>query len=120
MKLRCTELLSPTGKEIASSLWLKLGSEYTALTLSVESTGNVMVRFIAEGGTEPTLFPLRQFEIVDSSIPATWVVWKGRKGGLNFGPQAWSESGFWERYFDGDPSAVAAFETERSKVLAAE
>jgi hypothetical protein len=35
-------------------------------------------------------------------------------------PAPWGVVGFWERYFDGDPEAIAIFEEEREKIVSSD
>jgi len=72
---------------------------------------------MAEEGPGPAVFSLQQFEIVDGSLPANWVMSISPKGGFTLGPEAWSKAGFWERFFDGDSDAGIAFESEMRKIL---
>jgi hypothetical protein len=50
------------------------------------------------------------FTTVDERIPPNWVVRARDDGILKLAPAAWLEPGFWERYFDLDPEAIATFE----------
>jgi hypothetical protein len=39
---------------------------------------------------------------------------------VRYPPRGWRAAGFWERFFDGEPEAVAAFGEERAKIVAAD
>ena len=43
-----------------------------------------------------------------------------KPGCISFSPEAWSKAGFWEQFFDREPEAVAVFEEERAKIVAAD
>ncbi len=58
------------------------------------------------------------FETVDRSVPSNWVVDVKEGGLLSMRPAAWLERGFWERYFDDDAAAIAAYERELAVILA--
>ncbi|MEI9951896.1 MAG: hypothetical protein WDO74_23660 [Pseudomonadota bacterium] len=68
----------------------------------------------------PALFEPEMFEVVSSVIPPTWVVDSPKPGYLSFGPASWNGAGFWERFFDSEPDAVAEFVAERAKIVAAD
>lgn len=112
MKVRCVKLLDRSGREQASSAWLTVGRVYVVLSLYLGSDGN-SVQIMGDQGPGPGVYRLDQFELVECSIPATWVAGKMPRGhGLSFEPAAWAQVGFWERYFDGDPEARAVFQQE--------
>jgi hypothetical protein len=73
-------------------------------------------------GDEPTpaLFRPQMFEVVSSKIPPTWIVTSPKPGCLSLQPEAWSGAGFWERFFDAEPEAAAAFKEEQAKIIAAD
>jgi hypothetical protein len=77
----------------------------------------VHVRLVGDRGVTPSLHPIGQFEIVNDIIPSSWRVFQREKGGMFFGPSAWSQTGFWEKFFDGDAEAKRAFEVERERIL---
>jgi hypothetical protein len=120
MKVRFIRLLNGMGQEIASSPWARIGDDYDALSLVIEQgeNGRIFVRILGRGEPGPTLHFLNEFEIVDSSIPSNWGVFPTPRGnGLFIGPAAWAEPGYWEKFFDGDPDAVRAFEERSSETL---
>jgi hypothetical protein len=93
---------------------------YDVLSLTVQQgeRGLVLVQIMGRSGPGPALHSLDQFEIVDQSIPECWGVYPTpRDNGLFIGPAAWAKFGFWERFFDGDPAAELAFQTERAKII---
>jgi len=53
-------------------------------------------------------------------IPPTWVATSPDSARLSFEPEAWAVTGYWERFFDREPEAVATFDEERAKVIAAD
>lgn len=100
------------------STWARVGSVYHVLAVDV-APGRIWFRIMGDEPT-PALFEAEMFEIVTSAIPPTWVAASPKAGRLSFEPEAWSGEGFWERFFDGEPRAVAAFEEERAKIIAAD
>lgn len=118
MKVRCIKLLTATGQRVESSAWAKIGSVYHVLSVWVEP-GLTRLRLIGDEPT-PALFEPEMFELVSSVIPPNWVVTSPRAGCLSFAPGAWGDAAFFERFFDGEPEAVAVFEVERAKIVAAD
>jgi hypothetical protein len=118
MKVRCVKLLDSSGRPVERSAWAKVGSVYHVLELWVEP-GRARIRLVGEEPT-PALFDPEMFEVVSAMIPAPWVVTSPKPGCLSLAPEAWSGAGFWERFFDGEPEAVAAFEDQRAKIVAAD
>jgi len=65
----------------------------------------------------PALFPLEMFEIVQNTIPPSWVVTSPREQCISIAPEPWTRAGFWEDFFDGAPAALASFSAERNKII---
>jgi hypothetical protein len=118
MKVRCIKLLDSRGCPVERSAWAKIGRVYHVLSVWTEA-GHTGLRLVGEE-TTPALFELEMFEVVSPKIPPTWVVTSPKPDCLSLEPEAWSGVGFWERFFDGEPEAVAAFKEERAKIIAAD
>ena len=118
MKVRCIANLDAAGRPSAKSSWLRIGREYQVLALEIEA-GRTKLRLIGENPTA-ALFGIVEFEVTSGIISPTWVVTSQAAGQLTFQPEAWAADGFWERYFDGDPAAIAEFNAERAKIIAAD
>jgi len=90
---------------------LILDEEYVVLEIHVEPGQGAAFRIIPKDGT-PALFEAAMFMTTDQGIPDTWEA-RVREGGIvHIAPTAWLQSGFWERFFDRDPEAVAVFVKE--------
>jgi len=107
-----------TVADVRTDSWLTLGKNYHVLTLSVSDAGSIEYRLISDNNNTPALFPAVQFKIIEPTLPRTWVVERIGESYLELAPQSWLDEGFWERFFDGDPSAVAIYEREKCKILA--
>lgn len=118
MKVRCIKLLDSSGQAAEYSTWAKVGSVYHVLELWFKPARS-RLRIVGEEPT-PALFEPEMFEVVTSVIPPNWVVTSIRPGYFSLAPDVWSAVGFWERYFDAEPEAVAVFEEERAKIIAAD
>lgn len=69
-------------------------------------------RIINEMG-EPILYPTHLFEIVDSTIPESWVRKDYGPDEYYIDPPELSAPGFYEDYFDGDHEAKTIFDKFR-------
>jgi hypothetical protein len=116
VKVRCIALFDSRGLPTTRSAWVKLGRNYHVLGVWIER-GHTMLRLIGEEPI-PALFEVEMFEVVSSIIPATWVIASPKAGCISLAPSAWTVRGFWERFFDGEPEAVACFEEERARIVA--
>jgi hypothetical protein len=75
-----------------------------------------MVRIIADEQTTPALFDLSDFEVVDGILPSNWIADSSDET-FELTPKSWTEPGFWERFFDGDPEALNTFRNERQTIV---
>jgi hypothetical protein len=99
--------------------WLEPGEIYTVLCVEAGKDG---VRYRISSAFPPftpALHPAEFFEVISAKMPDSWVV-DVAGSFLDLSPQAWTESGFWERFFDNDPEAVRLFEVESYKIATAE
>jgi hypothetical protein len=77
--------------------------------------GTVRFRIESEQDT-PALVESEFFELVDASIPASWVALMGPAGGFSLEAKAWARPGFWEAFYDRDPEAMDLYEAEKSRM----
>lgn len=75
---------------------------------SVIGIDNDNYRVIDEIG-EPILYPKGLFDIVDSSIPESWIKNTFPDGDYYIDPPELSEAGFYEDLFDRKPEAIKIF-----------
>jgi hypothetical protein len=118
MKVRCVKLLDSRSRAAERSAWAKIGSVYHVLSIWVEP-GQTRLRLVGEEST-PALFEPEMFEVISSAIPPNWVITSTTPGCLSLAPDAWNTPGFWERFFDADADAIAVFNEERAKIVAAD
>jgi hypothetical protein len=116
MRVRCVKLVDALGNIASTSSWAKVGAEYEVLGASCDGA-RVLLRLIGEEAI-PALFELEMFEVVNPSIPPSWIVAVPRPGLLTIGPEAWARPGFWEAFFDQEPWAQACFQEELQRLKA--
>jgi hypothetical protein len=102
--------------KFASSL--KEGGEYIVLEIHIAQEGAKYRLFEGEGKS-PGMYPIHLFDIVSNKIPSSWITATGRTRGfyLAITPERWTERGFWENYFNQDPTAEKIFEEEKQKMF---
>ena len=110
MKVRLRNQL-PQSRAAALVGWLKPDKEY--VVLEIENNGCMEYRIESEDSGQPVLFEIELFDIVDATHPRTWV--ESSVAG-EFSPAAWQVPGFWEDYFDGEPTARDSYRCERDQI----
>ena len=118
MKVRCVKLLDSRSNPVEHSAWAKIGSVYHVLSIWIEP-GLTRLRLVGEEPT-PALFEPDMFEVVSPIIPEVWVITSPKAGCLSLAPAAWNTPGYWEKFFDRDPQAIATFEQQRAKIVASD
>lgn len=109
MKVLCVNLGDP---QTSRSAWLTLDQEYLLLALLAVPGRRIKFRVLSDDGRTPILADSRMFAAPIQRLPESWVATVTQDGVVELGPAPWLESGFWERYFDRDPEAVATFQRE--------
>lgn len=117
MKVRCIRLLDALRKPQDKSDWLTIGKIYHVLEVIQDTDRKWKLRLAGEDPNGVALFALEEFEVVSSKIPDSWVIAWGKGNFFELTPEAWSQSGFWERYYDREPNAVRIFEEEKRKII---
>lgn len=116
MKVICTKVpASPTGEPIEASPWVTVGAEYDVVSVIAEPARRVLVQIRTDDGSLG-LFDSVNFMTTDGILPASWSTRIAEGGILELAPAAWLTPGFWEAFYDGDPAAVAAVETELQRL----
>ncbi|XBB66146.1 hypothetical protein ABFU82_18785 [Nocardioides sp. WV_118_6] len=72
----------------------------------------MLIQIITDDGRSLAWFDSLNFEASDGSVPDRWTVRIGPGGTVALAPASWLVPGFWEAYYDGDPSATQAVEAE--------
>lgn len=111
MRVVCVRIVNPvTGEAETVSSWLQQDREYDVLEIYAYPGGRVELRLASDDAGTPVLFDSAMFMTIDGSLPSNWEGRIGEGGILRLAPREWLEPGFWERYFDGDPDALGAYE----------
>jgi hypothetical protein len=109
--------MDPKGNPKNDSPWLTLGKSYEVLSVIFDTRGRWLLRLVGDANNGVALFDMKQFEIVSSRIPVTWnAIWSSN-GVFELTPLAWSQSGFWTKYYDRDPEAIELFKKEAKNIL---
>ncbi len=116
MKVQCTRLLDAPQRQ---SSWLTVGKIYDVLSVVFDAHGRWLLRLPSDSYPGVGLFPIEQFKVVDARVPSCWIVTWNANGVFELTTQDWSNPGFWEAYFDGDPSAKTAFQRDVHRIMQA-
>jgi hypothetical protein len=118
MRVRCLRIVNPVTRELEDrNASIKVGEEYVVLEVVASPGRYVRLRLHLAPGV-PSLWDSEMFETVDRSIPSNWGVRVSGEGFVATGPMRWLVDGFWEGYFDDEPSAVSLFQDELAITLA--
>lgn len=118
MKVICTRLPSPVhAMELESSYWISVNKEYVVLSLLAEPEGPVRLHLLLDDGCSLGWFDSANFLMVEGSLPSNWDACLNEDGTLELAPPAWLAPGFWEDYYNGDPSASNAVRVELQTIL---
>lgn len=113
MKVICTKVPpAPTGEVLDVSAWVTVDAEYHVVSVLAEPDRPVQLQIVTDDGRSLAWFESTNFMTVDGAMPESWTARIGEGGVLELGPAAWLVPGFWEAYYDGDPSAADAVEAE--------
>ena len=119
MKVQCTKITDASGQhKLTRSHRLAVGCEYVVLSIEASPGRQVSLRLVGDDKRLPALHSSDQFIIVTSDMPSNWEVQIGKNGFLELAPHSWLRAGFWEDYFDGEQTAIAAYEEARQSILA--
>ncbi|MFC8598244.1 hypothetical protein [Isoptericola sp. NPDC057191] len=105
------------GVETASSPWLTVGETYVVLGVIAGSGRRVELHLLTNDRASFGWFDAECFETDDAAPPANWSAIVSGGGVVEFGPKEWLLDGFWERYYDGDPTAAESVERELAIIL---
>jgi hypothetical protein len=89
--------------------WVTIGRHYVVLAVYGRGDG-LRYRIIGDDGITPAFQDAEQFEITSSEIPTNWIFRVYPNLEWEMTHKAFSDSGFWSAFFDGDSSATSIFE----------
>lgn len=116
MKVICTRLPRLAGSEqLAQHGWITLEREYEVVSILAQPNRSIEVQLVVDDGSL-AWFGSGDFMTTDGSLPTTWISRIGEGGVLEFGPETWLAAGFWEAYYDDEPSAVDAVNAELGRL----
>ncbi|WP_268531024.1 hypothetical protein ACT17Q_13830 [Cellulomonas sp. CW35] len=91
---------------------MTVGAEYRVVSVLASPGRRVLLQILTDDGRSLAWFESTDFATVDGAVPESWVVQIGEAGVLRLAPAAWLVPGFWEAYYDEEPSAVGSVESE--------
>ncbi|PJN36695.1 hypothetical protein CG747_32780 [Streptomyces sp. CB02959] len=121
MIVRCIQIISPTSGEVVNDHpGIRVGVEYPVLEV-ITTASRVLIRIperpdVLVERDSPGLWDAAMFTVVSGQLPDCWVAGL-EDGQVTLAPKEWQRSGYWEDYFDGEPSAGADYERLRAEVL---
>lgn len=117
MKVLCVRLPAPLdGMQLDSSPWVTVDREYPVVAVAADPGNRVQLQLLNDASSLGW-FDADCFLTLDDSIPDNWTARIGEGGKFDMAPRAWLEEGFWERYYDADPSAQESVEREVAIIL---
>ena len=120
MKVKCTKILSPRPerKVLNESSWITLGKIYNVLSICNDKFG-LSYYIVSDIQDDYGIYvEADEFEIVDNTIPSSWVIGKDSKQDyFEILPKLWDEyDSFLENLHDDDPEALRLFHQEVDKI----
>lgn len=120
MKILCRKIFSSaTGKNLGlETQSLKVGNEYTVLSMSYVRHEGILVSFQRENGT-PALFHLRGFEITSDYIPSSWITEVEEFNNykyISMLPSSWNYESFFDDLENEEEHAMKLFHEEAQKI----
>jgi hypothetical protein len=61
-------------------------------------------------------FPAESFDVISDVVPSNWEE-RATASTVQVMPHSWLESGFFERFYDGDRSAISIFKQDMAVIL---
>ena len=93
--------------------WRKPGTTFAVQDVYAGGDRPVAFRIEAPDGN-PALVDAEHFDVVDGAVSTSWEFQQGAHGTYTVGPKAWGKLGFWERWMNRDPEALASYEQFRT------
>lgn len=117
MKVRCIKVLNHQGEEVAHSSLVKLGGIYDVVSIYLAPI--LKLAIITEEGAKlgPRILPLKQFELVDGTIPENCEVSMTSPDIMTIELKAFMPINFWENFFDGEAKERKIYQEELAKII---
>lgn len=105
------------GLDFDVSAWLKLDAHYDVIGVLTDPVGRVQLHILTDDDQSLAWFDSTHFRVIDGSLSRSWRARIHNDGALELAPSAWLDDGFWERYYDGDRSAIGAVQNQLKLML---
>ncbi|MFI8817355.1 MULTISPECIES: hypothetical protein [unclassified Streptomyces] len=115
------QIVSPTSGEVVNEHpGIRVGVEYPVLEV-ITTQRQVLLRIPERSDVmverdSPGLWDASMFTVVNGRMPDCWEAGL-EDGRLTLAPKAWQRPGFWDDYFDGEPSAGDEYERLRTEII---
>lgn len=121
MKVKCRTIMSSVTHEKLDedSPWLKIGSEYVVLAITVGPRQGISIYIQTEHHNEPAFVNVNGFEFLSQIIPSSWVTKISEIYDckiITMLPASWNYDGFFEDMEEQDPKAIQLFNKEIEKI----
>lgn len=117
MKVICARIAAAADEpSFEGSGWLQLDVEYTVTSLLAYPSGRVLIQLLTDDQRNMAWVDSRAVMTIDGTIPEGWEARVGDGGVIKFAPPRWLVPGFWEDYYDGDPTAAETVKEELDKI----
>lgn len=121
MKVLCKKIFSSvTGEDLGLMTHsLKVGNEYTILSMSYSKNNGIYISLITENFNEPALFHLTGFEFISHYVPSSWVTTVeefNEEKYIDMLPASWNYESFFDDLEDEEEHAMQLFHQEAQKI----
>jgi hypothetical protein len=119
LRVRLARSTIPGARGPLGTSVLKLGREYIVLEIVSQQGKDTLLRMEFSPREDSALFDSRLFTVVSARMPSSWSFFQTENGSFSLCPESWNVPGFWEAFYDREAWAVASYESEKRKILAA-
>jgi len=78
-----------------------LNKEYNVLCVEISLFGEIKYRLIPEDYIYSCIEDVEKFEIIENTLPLSWVMHAWKNNLYELTPEAWLQDNFWENLYDG-------------------
>ncbi|MEA1879196.1 MAG: hypothetical protein U9N11_00940 [Campylobacterota bacterium] len=94
-----------------------LDKEYSVLCVEISLLGEMKYRLIPEDYIYSCIEDVKKFEIIDKTLPSSWVMHAWKNGLYELIPEPWLKDNFWENFYDGNEKEIKIYFNEILKMF---